>query len=88
LIWWNQIHHRPKQKVKDNNDVVAGTLAYHKLLDSNKERLLLASPQFGDNNNMGFPFKMIHFEDYKQATMKASGYIQLHNLIKHISELL
>ena len=52
LKWWKQIHHGSKEKVKEKDDVVAGTSAYHKLWDEQKEQLD-DTPQVGENSIVG-----------------------------------
>ena len=54
MEWWSQSHQGFKQKVKEVDDVVAGTSAYHKLLwDEEKEQPIDPSTQTGDNSTVG-----------------------------------
>jgi hypothetical protein len=53
LKWWSQIHHVTKQKVKDVDDVVAGTSAYHELWDDEPEPPIEDSPGTDDTTIVG-----------------------------------
>ena len=54
MEWWSQSQQGSKQKVKDDDDVVAGTSAYHdELWDDNEEQPIDASPQTSENSIVG-----------------------------------
>jgi hypothetical protein len=53
LKWWSQIRHVTKQKVKEIDDLLVGTSAYHELWEDEPEPPIDASPGTDDTTIVG-----------------------------------
>ncbi len=53
LEWWRELNQGSKQKVKEADDVVAGTSAYHELWEEDNEPPTVTSPPTGDTSTEG-----------------------------------